>query len=86
MNTPATPVNQPILNNVRVPLAPIRLNVTARPFEQQLFQEDGIENGPDVLAGSATRFFMNQFLQIEQPDTQPPTPNELNLPGLPDDE
>ena len=67
---PTTPVNQPIVNNVRVPLAPLRLNVPARPVVQQP-QEDGVENGQAAFGDAPTRYFMRMV-------------NGLRL--LPDDE
>lgn len=60
MNAPATPVNQPILNNVRVPLAPIRAEQVVRPTNVVMLS-GGTENMPP---GTMTNFLNNQFDQL----------------------
>jgi len=84
-----TPPNQPLVvdnnNNMmrRVPFAPIRPNVVARPVQPQP-QQEGIENGPtgNVFADRATQFFIQMVNDIEIE----PLPALAGLMGLPDDE
>ena len=81
-----TPPNQPLVDNNnmrRVPFAPIRPNLIARPYQPQP-QQDGIENVPavNVFADRATQFFIQMVNDIEIE----PLPALAGLMGLPDDE